>query len=142
MLKRKTRLELLLWFRLSRFYNQSIRKSNHHLKEWDLTTAQFDVLAQVGSHQPITQKDLANKLFVTKGNVTQLIRKMEKLELVERRQEWKVKYLTLTNKGEKLFQNIVPKQENYQASQFHALNKQEQKQLLELLRKLQKGQEE
>ena len=29
------------------FYNKSIRETNQHLKEWNVSAAQFDVLAQV-----------------------------------------------------------------------------------------------
>jgi hypothetical protein len=42
-----------------RFYNQSIRESNQHLKNWNLSSAQFDVLVQVGSHERLSQQDLA-----------------------------------------------------------------------------------
>ncbi|MGY4691289.1 MarR family winged helix-turn-helix transcriptional regulator [Salibacterium sp. K-3] len=131
------RLGLLLWFRLSRFYNQSLRRSNAHLKEWGLTVAQFDVLAQVGTHEPLTQNELAEKLFVTKGSITQLLGRMEELGWIRREQEWRKKVLTLTSAGWEMFDQIVPRQEQFQASQFQALDKDEQKQLLELLRKLQ-----
>ena len=45
-MKTEDRLGLLLWFRLSRFYNKSIRETNQHLKEWNVSAAQFDVLAR------------------------------------------------------------------------------------------------
>lgn len=134
----KERLSLLLWFRLARFYNQSIRLSNQHLKKWDLTIAQFDLLVQIGAHQPISQQELAEKLLVTKGNMTQMLAKVEKSGLIERKQEWRTKLISLTEKGEQLFEEIVPIQEQFQAAQFHSLTKDEQKQLLTLLKKLQK----
>lgn len=31
------RLGLMLWFRITRIYNQSIRESNQHLKKWNLS---------------------------------------------------------------------------------------------------------
>lgn len=136
-MKAEERLGLLLWFRLSRFYNWSVRSTNQHLKKWDLSTAQFDVLAQVGGHERLTQQELGKKLFVTKGNVTQLVNKMEKLGLIHRKQEGNAKYLSLTAKGRALYEAVVPPQETFQAEQFSKLNKDEQKQLLELLRKIQ-----
>jgi DNA-binding MarR family transcriptional regulator len=136
------RMGLLLWFRLARFYNQSIRLSNRHLKKWNLTISQFDLLVQIGTHQPLSQQELAGKLFVTKGNMTQLLAKMEKLGLIQRQQEWRTKLIFLTEKGEKLFAEVVPQQESFQSSQFQSLNKNEQKQLLSLLRKLQKQETE
>ncbi|KFN01073.1 MarR family transcriptional regulator [Bacillus clarus] len=136
-MKAEERLGLLLWFRLSRFYNRSIRETNQHLKKWGLSAAQFDVLAQIGGHDRLTQQELGNKLFVTKGNVTQLLNKMEKLDWIQREQEGTTKYLSLTEKGRALYEEVVPPQETFQSEKFCKLNRDEQKQLLELLRKLQ-----
>lgn len=130
------RLDLMLWFRLSRIYNQSIRLSNRHLSKWGLTAAQFDVLVQVGMNSKISQQELGEKLFVTKGNITQLLQKMERMELLHREQQWKTKYISLTAQGEELFQKVVPEQELFQVSQFKNLNTEEKKQLQYLLKKL------
>ncbi|CAM4458763.1 DNA-binding MarR family transcriptional regulator [Paenibacillus endophyticus] len=137
LLKRDERLGLLIWFRLSRVYNHSLRETHHHLKKWGLTAAQFDMLAQVGAHDRLTQQQLADKLFVTKGNITQLLGKLEELGFIEREQEWKTKYVSLTDKGKALFDDVVPVQEQFQASQYNALSRDEKKQLLELLKKIQ-----
>src|SRR5699024_844893 len=90
------RLALLIWVRLARFYNQSIRMTTHHLKQWDLTMAQFDALNQIGLNQPITQQQLGENLEVTKVNITQLLKRMEAASLIRREQEWKTKYRALT----------------------------------------------
>ncbi|MCY9592247.1 transcriptional regulator [Paenibacillus chitinolyticus] len=136
--KQEEKLGVLIWFRLSRVYNQSIRQSNQHLKAWNLSAAQFDVLVQVGSHERLTQQELADKLLVTKGNITQLLGKMEELGWIRREQEWKTKYISLTAEGQALFDEVVPQQEQFQASQFDGLDREEKKQLLELLKKVQK----
>ncbi|WP_028608761.1 MarR family winged helix-turn-helix transcriptional regulator [Paenibacillus harenae] len=128
----------MIWFRLSRVYNQSLKETHQHLKKWDLTAAQFDILAQVGAHNRLTQKQLADKLFVTKGNITQLLGKLEELGLVKREQEWKTKYVSLTKRGKSLFDKVVPVQEQFQASQYDGLDREEKKQLLGLLKKIQK----
>jgi DNA-binding MarR family transcriptional regulator len=134
--KKEERIGLMLWFRITRIYNQSIRESNQHLRKWKLSTAQFDILVQVGSYERLSQQELANKLFVTKGNITQLLSKMEGVGLIKREQEWKTKYLSLTEEGKEFFYEVVPKQEYFQASQFSNLNYKEKKQLLNLLRKI------
>lgn len=82
------------------FYNKSIRETNQHLKKWNVSAAQFDVLAQVGGHDRLTQQELGNKLFVTKGNITQLLNKMEQLDWIRREQEGTTKYISLTEKEE------------------------------------------
>lgn len=135
--RKEERRGLALWFRLSRFYNQSVRETNHHLKQWEMTAAQFDVLAQVGAAGRITQQELADKLVVTKGNITQLLSKVESLGWIVREQKWKTKYVSLTDAGSALFQQVVPVQEQFQAAQFAKLTETEQRELLNLLKKLQ-----
>lgn len=134
--KRERMISILAWFRLSRFYHESIRRSNQHLKKWDLTISQFDVLAQVGASEPISQQELAEKLLVTKGNVTHMLAKMEQLGWVKREREWKTKYITLTPKGKRMLEDVLPAQEQFQADQFKNLSFEEKKQLHELLKKL------
>ncbi|HLQ96270.1 MAG TPA: MarR family transcriptional regulator [Pseudogracilibacillus sp.] len=130
---------LLLWYYLSRFFNHSVRLSNQHLKEWDLTAAQFDILVHIGLNQVLTQKQLGEKLLVTKGNITQLIGKMENMGLIQREREWREKRIKLTEAGKEIYQNVVPQQEKFQASQFDALSQDEQHLLLGLLKKLYKS---
>ncbi|AWB43581.1 MarR family transcriptional regulator [Paenibacillus sp. CAA11] len=131
------RLGTLIWFRLSRFYNQSIRRTSQHLKQWELSAAQFDALNQIGANKRLTQQELADKLLVTKGNITQLLSRMEELGWVRRDQEWKTKYVSLTPQGQELLASCAPQQEQLQAEQFSALSREEKKQLLALLRKIQ-----
>lgn len=131
-------LAVLLWFRLARFYLKNVRESNNQLKKWGLTTAQFDVIVHVGRNKRLTQQELADKLVVTKGNVTHLLKKMEELQWIKREVEWKNKYLSLTEIGQKMYEEIVPTQEEFQQAQFSKLTEEEQLQLLTLLRKLNK----
>ncbi|CAM4161309.1 MarR family transcriptional regulator [Paenibacillus alkaliterrae] len=135
--RRDGRLGLMIWYRLSRVYNQSVKETHQHLKRWNLSAAQFDMLAQVGAHDRLTQKQLADKLFVTKGNITQLLSRLEELGLVQREQQWKTKYVSLTPKGKELFDEVVPVQEQFQASQYDGLDRDEKRQLLDLLKKIQ-----
>ncbi|KQL40061.1 MarR family transcriptional regulator [Bacillus sp. FJAT-25509] len=131
-------LAVLLWFRLARFYLKNVRESNNQLKKWGLTTAQFDVIVHVGRNKRLTQQELADKLVVTKGNVTHLLKKMEELQWIKREVEWKNKYLSLTEIGHKMYEEIVPTQDEFQQAQFSKLTEEEQLQLLTLLRKLNK----
>lgn len=137
LLKRDERLGLMIWFRLSRVYNQSVRETQQHLKKWSLTVAQFDLIAQIGVHDRLTQQQLADKLFVTKGNITQLLSKLEEQGFVKREQDWKTKFVSLTERGKELFNDVVPIQEHFQASQYNGLDVEEKRQLLNLLKKIQ-----
>jgi DNA-binding MarR family transcriptional regulator len=97
--------------RLARVYHKVDRASAEHLSAYGLSVGQFDVLAQVGAHEGITQKELAEKLLVTKSNVCQIVRRMEERGLVSRRQEGRAKRLFLTEEGRRLFDEVVPSQE-------------------------------
>lgn len=104
---------LLAWLRLLRVHTEVDHRTANLVKEYDLTVAQFDVIAQVGSHEGTTQQGLADSLMVTKGNVTQLLDRLENRGLIERRQipGRRGKCLFLTPEGWALNRLVVPKQE-------------------------------
>jgi DNA-binding MarR family transcriptional regulator len=79
---------------------------------------------------------LAARLLVTKGNVTQLLDRMQRDGLIVRCQEGRTNCLFLTEKGRRLFDTVVPAQEGFIAARFASLSGQEQRQLLKLLRTL------
>jgi len=126
---------LLGWLRLMRVHQKVNRASGEQLKGWDLSLAQFDVLAHVGATEGISQQELADSLLVTKGNVCQLLDRMEGRGLILRRQEGRAKRLFLTEEGRKLFEEAVPAQQAMIAERFSVLSEEEQSQLYELLRK-------
>src|SRR5260370_7633591 len=76
---------LLAWLRLVRAFQKVDRASTESLRCRQLSPAQLDVLAKVGSAEGISQQELADALLVTKGNVCQLLDKMEGSGLLERR---------------------------------------------------------
>ena len=98
--------------------------------------AQFDVLARVGSQAGIKQQEVADLLLVTKGNVCQLLDRMEDRGLILRRREGRANHLFLTEAGRRLYDEAVPAQEAMVSERFSALSNEEQAQLHELLRKL------
>jgi len=126
---------LLGWLRLMRVHQKVNRASGEQLKGWDLSLAQFDVLAHVGATEGISQQELADSLLVTKGNVCQLLDRMEGRGLILRRQEGRANRLFLTEEGRKLFDEAVPAQQTMIAERFSVLSEEEQSQLYELLRK-------
>lgn len=127
---------VLAWLRLIRVFQKIDRIQTIDLKRYDLNAAQFDVLAQVGSHQGITQQKLADHLLVTKGNISQLIDRMEKRGLLRRCQERRSNALLLTPAGQALYDRVVPAHEELISRQMAGLNEREIGELLRLLRKL------
>jgi DNA-binding MarR family transcriptional regulator len=127
---------VLAWLRLARVFQKIDTLSERFFRSHELNTAQFDVLAQVGATSGMTQQDLADALLVTKGNISQLLSKLEHDGLVTRRQEGRSNCLYLTEQGQALFEKVVPQQEVLIADLLAPLSDDEQRELLRLLRKL------
>ncbi len=134
--KELRRPEVLAWMRLERVFQKVERDSGERLRAWDLNVAQFDVLAHVGATEGMTQQELADSLLVTKGNVCQLLGRMEGRGWISRRQEGRANRLFLTDEGRRLFDEVVPDHEALVAERLSALSRREQERLHELLRKL------
>jgi len=130
------RPSVLAWLRLLRVSQKVERDLAGQLKLWSLNNAQFDVLAHVGVAEGITQQELADSLLVTKGNVAQLLDRMQKRGLIERRPEGRINRLFLTDEGRRTFAEVVPAHEALIDEQLSVLSEEEQRQLFELLRKL------
>jgi DNA-binding MarR family transcriptional regulator len=127
---------VLAWLRLARVFQKIDTRSERFFRSHGLNTAHFDVLAQVGAARDMTQQELADALLVTKGNISQLLSKLEQVGLITRRQAGRTNCLSLTAQGEALFQLVVPQQEALIADLLEPLSADEQRELLRLLRKL------
>ncbi len=130
---RKT--SVVTWLRLARVFQKIDRASAEHLRGWGLSVAQFDALAHIGTAEGLTQQELADSLLVTKGNICQLLDRLEHSGLIERRQEGRAKRLFLTEAGQKLFDDVVPAQERMIANLFSTLAPEEERALLGALRR-------
>ncbi|GKV66516.1 putative HTH-type transcriptional regulator [Sporosarcina sp. NCCP-2331] len=132
----------LIWLRLSRFTHQSNLLSNDFLKPFDLTAAQFDVLMQISTYQPLTQSELAEKATVTQGGISRMLARLEKEGLIERKQDWKTKTISLTEKGRLKLDHAFDAQLRFQSSFFDdCLSEDEQKTLYSLMSRVQKNSE-
>lgn len=141
-MKKNTRGSLI-WLRLMRFTHQSNLLSNEFLKQYNLTTAQFDVLTQIATFGPLTQAELAERVTVTQGGMSRMLTRIEKEQLIVRKQEWKTKTISLTEKGKEKLDAAFEAQLAFQSSFFdETLTKEEQKTLLTLMSKVQKNSQE
>jgi DNA-binding MarR family transcriptional regulator len=127
---------VLSWLRLARVFKSIERAASEHLRASGLSVAQFDVLAQVGASEGCTQQALADHLLVTKGNVTQLLDRMEEAGLLTRHQQGRTKRVCLTDAGREVRERVITSHERLVEQQFAALTPDEQHQLLALLRRL------
>ena len=140
-MKRNT-IGSLIWLRITRFTHQSNILSNENLKQFGLTTAQFDVLNQIAVYEPITQSELAQKATVSEGGMSRMLARLEKNGLIERKQNWKIKEIYLTEEGRNKLDAAFQTQLAFQSSFFdEVLTKKEQKMLLKLMSRVQKNSE-
>lgn len=135
--KEDSRYSTLLWHRLTRVYRANLGETTQLLKDCELSPAQMDVLGRIAENKNLSQQELANKLLVTKGNIAQLIKKLEELHYIEREKIGKTNYLTLTPEGQAKYVEMLPLLSDFQDDFFSVLNQTEKKEMLRLLKKIQ-----
>jgi DNA-binding MarR family transcriptional regulator len=126
----------MAWMRLMRVYRQVSRAAFCPLRAAGLTTSQFAVIAKIGASEGIAQQELAGSLSVTQGNASQLLAKLEARRLVIRQQAGRSNRLFLSERGRRLYEEVVPAHEARISEQFAVLSASERNQLLGLLQKL------
>src|SRR5690349_5080003 len=82
---RSVNLATLAWMRLARVYQKVDQESSERFRRHGMSVARFDVLNHAGLEEGRTQQELAGKLLVTKGNITQILDAMERDNLIVRR---------------------------------------------------------
>ena len=116
----------------ARLSNDATRK----LTVRGLSQAQLELLRRVSAAPDGTQQDLVSALGVTRGNVSQLLTKLEAEGLVLRFAVGTRKLLRVTKRGERLLESVLPGESELLAQHFAAFNKAELEQLLGLLARL------
>ncbi len=74
-----------VWFRTLRVMARAQLQVGIRLKILGLSIPQFDVLSTLTEQEGLSQRALADRLYVTKGNVSGLVDRLEVAGLVERR---------------------------------------------------------
>jgi len=74
-----------VWFRLIRLEARMQTAVGDRLREIGVSIPQCDVLTTLTEQEGVSQQELAKRLYVTKGNISGLIDRLEEAGLVERR---------------------------------------------------------
>lgn len=77
--------EMRVWFRFLRLHQRVSTAMTARLKQVGLSVPQFDLLSTLTEREGITQSELAERLYVTKGNVSGLVDRLVEAGMVERR---------------------------------------------------------
>ena len=138
-MKHQLKLGVRTWLHLNHIRHTVTRRLSAHLERYDLTLAQFGVLAQLQAQPDISQQALADWLFVTKGNMVGLLNRLEDRGLVRRRsdpQDGRTHVVCLTQQGAALAARVVPEQEELVAACMGVIAPEEQRTLHQLLHTL------
>jgi DNA-binding MarR family transcriptional regulator len=100
------------WAQLAGVYHRIARHLEQALDADGVTLPQFEVLARLHLDGAISQKALAERLLVTKGNISGLLNRMAAARLVVRQRDAgdrRMHRLVLTARGKQMFARTFPK---------------------------------
>ena len=100
---------------------------------------QFDLLMQVAFEDGTNQQSCADRMNVTKGNITQHLDRLEKRDLIQRQKEGRTNCLHLTEAGNDLVANVIPVHDQRVREILSLLTRDELRQFQSILRKLDRG---
>jgi len=135
-LENKELKALTVIFRASQAIQEMIRKD---VASYDLNTTEFAVLEFLyyKGDQPI--QTVGKKILIARSSITYVIDKLEKKQLVSRRDcpnDRRVIYATLTTKGNELMDQIFPLHQEKVADIFRCLEENELDNIIELMKKI------
>ncbi len=96
---------------LARAYQAFSAYSEAHVRQFDLTPAQFDVIASLGNTNGMSMGDLGEKTLITKGTLTGVIDRLIQKQLVAREtppDNRRSVIVQLTAKGQEIFEQVFP----------------------------------
>jgi DNA-binding MarR family transcriptional regulator len=74
-----------VWFRFMRLHQRMLGQMTNRIRSLGLSIPQFDLLSTLTEREGISQSELAERLYVTKGNVSGLADRLVQAGLIERR---------------------------------------------------------
>jgi DNA-binding MarR family transcriptional regulator len=126
---------LLTWYRFIRVLRKITSLMDEQVLGLDVSRYQFDLLMQVAFEGGINQQTCAERMNVTKGNVTQHLDRLEKRGLIQRQKEGRTNYLYLTDRGRDMVANIMPVHDRRVKEILSVLSEEELRQFQSILRK-------
>jgi MarR family transcriptional regulator, organic hydroperoxide resistance regulator len=127
---------LRVWFRLIRLHTRSRMAVANRLRAFDLSVPQCDVLTTLTEREGVSQQELAERLYVTKGNISGLIDRLAANGLVERRAivgDRRSHAIHLTPAGRELALHGIEAQKNFVAETFGRITPEKLNQFDQLL---------
>ena len=117
------------------------KKEIETIRSSGLTTAQFGVLEALYNKGDLKICELIEKMLTTSGNITVVIKNLEKDGLIKRKEDPEDKrscIISLTEKGKKVIEDILPDHINNIIDIFNVLTDEEKITLKNILKKFKK----
>lgn len=111
--------EMRAWFRFLRLHQRISLAMSTRLRGIGLSIPQFDLLSTLSEREGMSQSELAERLYVTKGNVSGLVDRLVEAGMVERRiiaNDRRSYALHLTDHGRALAGRGLATQQDYVTS--------------------------
>jgi len=108
-----------VWFRFMRLHQRLLMQMTGRIRKLGLSIPQFDLLSTLTEQEGISQSELAERLYVTKGNVSGLVDRLVQAGLVERRAiagDRRSYAMHLTSEGRRLAEAGIATQRDFVAS--------------------------
>lgn len=124
---------------LYRSYNLLNKQTQKVLADYKLTIAQFGVLEALYHLGDLKINDIIEKTLSTSGNITVVIKNLEKDHLIERYKDEKdsrICMIRLTDTGMQLIHSIFPRHLEQLNTTLSSLEEEDKNQLITLLKKL------
>ena len=137
-----TEINLKLVIALVRGYNTVITEIEKNIQGYGLNISEFGVLEMLHHKGAQPVQKIAEKILVTSGTITYVIDKLQKKDLVYRKkckQDKRVCYICLTEKGEVLIEDIFLKHKNFLDKLFGNLSDEAKKEIVKNLVDLQES---
>jgi len=127
---------VLTWHRMLRVTKKIDRYASEPIRMAGLSRPQTEMLAAIAVDEGLSQQTYADRLLVTKGNITQHLERLEERGLITRRREGRTNFLYLTDTGRELLDRILPEHDGRLQEEFSVLTVEEFDQLRSIIRKL------
>jgi len=127
------------WTWLSRTYRLIQANNRREFRGYGLSASQFEIIVFLGTAGPSSQNALTRHLQVTKGNISSMLKGLERRGLIKRKtpkEDRRLNLVCLTDSGREIFTEALPKHEKKLTSALSSITAKEKKNLVRILQKL------
>jgi MarR family transcriptional regulator, 2-MHQ and catechol-resistance regulon repressor len=136
---REEKRALDAYIKLQRAAETVVTRTTAHLAAYDLTTSQFGVLEALYHLGTLSQRDLAQKLLKSTGNISIVLKNLEKRGLISRERnldDTRYMEVGISKTGQNLLVSFFEKHVQGIVEEMAVLTPEEQDELARLCRKL------